>query len=302
MAAVSRTPQIPEPLAGRIFRGRDVVARGLLTNDALRTASTWRRQFQGIYVDAQVPITHHLRCAAAMRYLLPADAVIAGRSAAQLHGAAIGSSDDPVEILLPQPLRRRSPAGLLIHRGPISKSQVQKINGLPVTDPVRTCWDLSQWLDPVTAVMVIDQLLVAGPLFKLELDKHLSQTWGLQGWRAFAHVVSLADHGAESPPESELRVRLVLAGLPRPQVQYSVIVEGRFVARVDLGWPEFRVAVEYDGQWHGRPGQLHADRHRLNRLVSAGWLVLHVTSLRLRTDLDGIIAEVSAALASRQSA
>jgi very-short-patch-repair endonuclease len=302
MAAVPRTPQIPEPLAGRVFRGRDAIARGLLTNDALRTASTWRRLFQGIYIDARVPITHHLRCAAAMRYLLPPEAVIAGRSAAQLHRAAIGAPHDPVEILLPQPLRRRSPAGLLIHRGPIPTSQVQKIRGLPVTDPVRTCWDLSQWLDPVTAVMVIDQLLVAGPLFGPELDKHLSQVRGHHGWRAFAHVVSLTDLGAESPPESELRVRLVLAGLPRPQVQHRVIIEGRFIARVDLAWPELRVAVEYDGHWHGHPGQLHADRHRLNRLVSAGWLVLHVTSLRLRTDLDGIIAEVSAALESRQPA
>jgi very-short-patch-repair endonuclease len=47
---------------------------------------------------------------------------------------------------------------------------------------------------------------------------------------------------------------------------------------------------------------LHADRHRLNRLVAAGWLVLHVTSLRLRTDLDGILTEITAALAARRPA
>jgi very-short-patch-repair endonuclease len=85
-------------------------------------------------------------------------------------------------------------------------------------------------------------------------------------------------------------------------VQFRVFVNGRFVARVDLAWPECRVAIEYDGQWHGQPGQLHADRHRLNRLVTAGWLVLHVTSLRLRTDLDGIVTEVTTALASRRPA
>jgi hypothetical protein len=37
-------------------------------------------------------------------------------------------------------------------------------------------------------------------------------------------------------------------------------------------------------------------------LVTAGWLVLHVTSLRLRTDLDGIVTEVTTALASRRPA
>lgn len=301
MAAVPRISPTPQALAGRVFRARDAIARGILTRDALRTP-TWRRLFRGIYADAHIPITHRLRCAAALRYLLPAEAAIAGRSAAQLHGAQIGAPDDPVEILIPSPLRRRSPDGLLVHQAVLPAGQVRQIGGLPVTSALRTCWDLSQWYDPVTAVVVIDALLAGSDLFGLELDRHLTEQRGQRGWRQYAQVVSLVDGLAESPPESELRVRLVLAGLPRPHVQFQVFANGRFVARVDLAWPRYRVAVEYDGQWHGSPGQLHADRHRLNRLVAAGWLVLHVTSLRLRTDLDGIITEITAALAARRPA
>jgi very-short-patch-repair endonuclease len=71
------------------------------------------------------------------------------------------------------------------------------------------------------------------------------------------------------------------------------------VLHPDLAWPEFRVAVEYDGHWHGDPDQLHRDRRRLNQLVAAGWLVLHVTSRRLNLDFPSVLREVRTALVSR---
>ncbi len=53
---------------------------------------------------------------------------------------------------------------------------------------------------------------------------------------------------------------------------------GRQVAKVDLGWPEHRLAVEYDGLWHAEPEQFGKDRARLNRLTAAGWRVVLVTA------------------------
>ncbi|WP_222263215.1 endonuclease domain-containing protein [Modestobacter marinus] len=82
--------------------------------------------------------------------------------------------------------------------------------------------------------------------------------------------MALADGRAESPPESRLRVLLTMAGLP-PVPQWSVRrADGVFIARVDLAYPAVRLAVEYDGAWHGEPGQLGRDRRRLNALVAAG--------------------------------
>lgn len=107
------------------------------------------------------------------------------------------------------------------------------------------------------------------------------------------------DPGAESPQESRLRVRIVVAGLPPPVTQYVVERDGRFVARVDLAWPEYRVAVEYDGVWHAESDQIHRDRRRLNRLLGSDWIVLHVTARRLRDDLEGFLAELRAALRLR---
>lgn len=96
-------------------------------------------------------------------------------------------------------------------------------------------------------------------------------------------------------------MRLVLAGLPMPAVQFEVMDRGRFVARVDLAGPDARVAVEYDGRWHDESAQqIDRDRARLNRLVAAGWRVLHLTARRLRDDFAGFVAELNRVLAARQ--
>jgi very-short-patch-repair endonuclease len=70
-----------------------------------------------------------------------------------------------------------------------------------------------------------------------------------------------------------------------------------FVARVDFAWPEAKVAVEYEGRWHGEsPQQVAADRRRLNRLTAAGWTVVFVTAADLHRP-DEVIRRIAAALA-----
>lgn len=92
-----------------------------------------------------------------------------------------------------------------------------------------------------------------------------------------------------------MRVRVVRAGLPPPEPQIDVWHNGQFVARVDLGWRRAKVALEYDGAWHGDPAQLARDRRRLNALTAAGWTVIYVTAADMR-DLSEIFAQVRRAL------
>ncbi len=112
-------------------------------------------------------------------------------------------------------------------------------------------------------------------------------------------VFGLADMGAQSPPESGLRVRLVLGGLPRPMVQLAIRLPSGLVLHPDLAWEEWKVAVEYDGHWYADPDQLHRYRRRLNQLVTAGWTVLHVTSPRQHNDFPAVLREVKAALTAK---
>ncbi len=84
--------------------------------------------------------------------------------------------------------------------------------------------------------------------------------------------------------------------MPRPVAQYVVRHAGGFVARVDFAWPERKIALEYEGAWHGEsPQQVAADRRRLNRLSAAGWTVVFVTAADLHRP-EALIARIAAAL------
>jgi very-short-patch-repair endonuclease len=61
-------------------------------------------------------------------------------------------------------------------------------------------------------------------------------------------------------------------------------------------WPEAKIAVEYEGMWHGEsPQQVAADRRRLNRLTAAGRTVIFVTAADLHRP-DELLARLAAAL------
>ncbi|MEH1165692.1 DUF559 domain-containing protein [Micromonospora sp. CPCC 205539] len=170
---------------------------------------------------------------------------------------------------------------------------------LPRTDPGQAAWETAVWLEPVRAVAIVDSLLGQGLVDRGTLAEVSARNADRAGGRRARWVFELADPGAQSPPESHLRVRLVLGGLPRPVVQHAVRLSNGLVLHPDLAWPEYRVAVEYDGQWHADAEHLHRDRRRLNQLVGAGWLVLHVTSKRLHTEFPAVLGEVRTALAAR---
>lgn len=293
-----KSPRQPSTLRGRIFAADAALRRGLLTPADLRSTA-WQRLFRGVYADAALTISHRHRCLAACRYLLPPGAVVGGRSAAALYGVGCVDAADPVEVLVPRGDRYGPVAGLLPHIGEVRDDEVRDLDGVRVTTPVRTAWDLAQWLDAVEAVVLLDMLVRCRLLTVAELERYARARVGRRGWRRLSRVAALVDPGAESPQESRLRVRIVLAGLPPPVTQYVIERGGAFVARADLAWPECKVAVEYDGVWHAGDAQIHRDRRRLNRMLGADWIVLHVTAGRLRDDFEGFLEELRAALRSR---
>ena len=170
---------------------------------------------------------------------------------------------------------------------------------IPRSDPGRAAWETAVWLDPVRAVAIVDSLLGQGLAERDTLAAMAARNADRPGGRRARWVFDLADGRAESPPESHLRVRLVLGGLPRPAVRHPVRLPIGLVLHPDLAWPQYRVAVEYDGRWHSDAAQPHRDRRRLNQLVAAGWLVLHVTSRRLHGEFPAVLREVGDALVSR---
>lgn len=102
---------------------------------------------------------------------------------------------------------------------------------------------------------------------------------GARGVSRLRTALDLTDSGAESPQESRLRLIIVGGGLPPPETQ----IEFRDLRiRVDMGWREWKVAVEYDGVQHWTDAKQRAwDIERIELLETAGWTVVRVSAAML---------------------
>ncbi len=96
------------------------------------------------------------------------------------------------------------------------------------------------------------------------------------------------------------RLALIRAGLPAPHTQIEVRnAVGRVFARLDMGWPEWKVAVEYDGAQHWTDARQRAwDIDRWAELEAAGWSVIRVSGAMFARR-DPIIDRVCSALRAR---
>jgi hypothetical protein len=275
-----------------VFRGSAVVRSGRLTRAQLRS-SAWRRLFPDVYACSSIRVDHRLRARAAVGLLVP-EAVLSGRSAAVLWGVDLAGVDDDVECTVSGSCRAGGVRGLRVTRRALIAADITRRRGARVTTPVRTALDLAR-IEPVEeAVICLDRFIRSG-LVTLDEVRSSAATATGPGCRRVRKAIELADGLAESPQETRLRLILHAAPLARPTAQYSVYDGSGFVARVDFAWPDLRLAVEYDGVWHGEHQQVGKDRRRLNRLSAAGWRVLFVTAADLREPAQ-LIARVRVAL------
>jgi hypothetical protein len=295
---MSRTPARPSALRGKVFRGSEQVRAGRLTKGQLRSTA-WRRLFPDVYACASLPVDHARRARAAAHLALPG-AVVSGRSAGVLWGVDLAGPDDDVECTLAPGCRAGGLRGIQVTRRALPPDEVTWCRGVRVTAVGRTALDLARIQPVEEAVVALDQFLGAGLLTMGRLRTAAAAATG-PGCRQIQRAVDLADGLAESPQETRLRLLLHQSPLPRPIAQYSVREGTRFVARVDFAWPDAKVAVEYEGMWHGRPQQVARDRRRLNQLTAAGWTVVFVTAADLHDPVQ-VIARIAAALAARSYA
>ncbi|MCZ2849599.1 endonuclease domain-containing protein [Modestobacter sp. VKM Ac-2978] len=145
-----------------------------------------------------------------------------------------------------------------------------------------------------TAVAALDAMVRVGAVQTAAMSAMVEAGAGRWGVSRVRRAFALVDPRAESAPESKVRVALLLAGLT-PVPQLVVTHAGHFLARVDLGWPEQKLAVEYEGAHHFEGEQIVRDDHRYAALLAAGWRVIRLSAADLR-DLDGVVRRVEAAL------
>jgi very-short-patch-repair endonuclease len=94
---------------------------------------------------------------------------------------------------------------------------------------------------------------------------------------------------------------VVLAGLPEPQTQVPVLgSHGRVLYRLDMGWEEVKVALEYDGRHHiERQEKWHADLLRREDCESREWRFVVATSPDLYVGPHQTLGRVRTTLSDR---
>jgi very-short-patch-repair endonuclease len=249
---------------------------------------SWRRVGRDTYAAATLPDDPlHILTATLRR--LPKGAAFSGLTAAWLHGLDV-SPCNPIEVTVPPDVGVSARSGMALRRSALSKDDVVKARGVPVTTLIRTVGEVCARLDLVEAVVIADAALHMR-LRAGELDAWAASKNGHRGVHKLRRVLTFADGAAESPMESRLRMVLLLAGLPKPRLQATIHDRwGRFVGRPDLYYERERLGIEYDGGIHR--DALAEDNRRQNKLLNAGVRLLRFTATDVFSHPEAIVTQV----------
>ncbi|WP_133161226.1 endonuclease domain-containing protein [Microterricola pindariensis] len=249
------------------------------------------------------------RCAAYAERMRPGQ-VFSHLTAARLWGTPLPAPftvGEPLHISVHAPQRPPQTRGIISHQLPATGLAPIRRFGLPVTDPAATWVSLAAVLAPAELVVVGDHLVLnpqsrdpgdPRPFTSItELAARLALYRG-RGKRAAVRALARVRAGAESRPETLLRLLLVDAGLPEPLLNQAVRDrQGLLIGRVDMVYPEWRLIVEYDGDQHRTSRrQYERDQTRLDALRRAGWTVIQVRRHGLFARPDATVARVRSAL------
>ena len=114
---------------------------------------------------------------------------------------------------------------------------------------------------------------------------HISQLTRFKGRANAMRALPRIMPNVDSPMESKQRLALAAYGIPVP-VTNHVVPDVAFASgapmTLDMAWPEYTVAVEYDGDHHRTDKkQWQRDQEKRNLLRSRSWIILEATAATL---------------------
>lgn len=180
----------------------------------------------------------------------------------------------------------------MIHRDELRADEVTRIRGVGVTTLERTAFDLGRRHGRTRALIRLDALANATRLKAADVRPLIDTHRGVRGLVQLREVLDLMDGGSESPQETRTRLVLIDAELPRPRTQICV-----GLWRVDMGYEEFKVAIEYDVAQHWEDPKIRArDIEKYADMAARGWIIIRVGAELLRYRKRVIVERVCMAL------
>ena len=190
------------------------------------------------------------------------------------------------------------------HARTVPADDVVVLDGVRVTSIERTWADLATLVRPgllgpvvaagdaaVTGAWTPDGRLPARTSVP-RLRAALARAGRFQGVRTARAALDLVRPGADSPQETGLRLALLQATLPEPELQLVLHPDRPRSPDADLGWRRWRLVVHYDGGHHLDPAQAAVDAWRDEGWARAGWSQIWATVDDARDDFRRVVAEV----------
>ena len=304
---------LPRALAGQTFlyaSGRELgLGEGRLRGKDLERPFHGVRTLPEVETSGRSDLAITLAACARFAPLLTRDRFFSHATAAALWRCPLPgrATLQSLEVSACAPHNAPRGRGVVGHRSSDPHLRIVTRYGFPVSDAEST-WLAMAALIPVDELVVVADHLVLDPhvldprdprpYATLESLSSRAQSYSGRGARALERALSLARVGAESRPETLLRLLLLRAGLPEPSLNESVTNrQGRLLGRGDLVWPEWRTVVEYDGDGHRTSDrQYDRDIRRIEDFVAAEWRVIRVRKHGLFVAKSDTVDRVRSAL------
>lgn len=179
------------------------------------------------------------------------------------------------------------------------------LHGIPTTSIERMWADLASLLPRG----MVDELVIAGdgivkrpwtpqgctepPTTVERLRATLGRTGRYKGVRAAREALDLIRVGSDAATETQMRLALIHAGLPEPELQLILDPSVAVSPDADLGYRRWKLVLHYDGAPHHNEAQQSVDAWRNHQgWASAGWAQIWADVHDLRDDFRRVIHEV----------
>jgi len=279
----------------RPFTRAAALAAGL--TDTVLRGRGFRRLYRNVYLSSDVVLRPTIYIEAAL-LLHPPSAFASHHSAAQMYRLPVPDSHE-VHVSVFAKADRRRRAGIRHHLS-VSTAAVTTYLGNRLSTPVQLFLEMAAHGHLVDLVVLGDAMVRRG-LVSLTALRAAAETSAMRGRDLACRAAGYVREGVDSAMESRLRMLLVLAGLPEPHVNHTILRrDGSVMLRLDLSYPGLRIVIEYDGQQHrDDPDQWERDISRSDWFDDEQWKVVKVISRGIYRRPDETIRRVYRALESR---
>jgi hypothetical protein len=231
--------------------------------------------------------------------------VTAARIRSQILPAWLADSNE-LHLSKPDGLPEVRRRGVIGHSVLVFEDEIEIVDGIRISSRSRTWLDMARRLSESELVCMGDELIRV-PRVEFEgrtrpfdtvegLCLLVARHPNLQGVVRARAAIDRMRVGADSAPESLLRLAMEDAGLPEPELQVALRKNDAAGPTADLGYRHRRLAIQYDGEHHLHEAQIFSDKRRNKAFEAAGWTVLVFGKKDLADCFDGAIRQIKRAL------